>query len=406
MDSKSLCVAYVLRKFPVLSETFILNEILALELAGVKVYIFSLAPTRDQYFHERLVKLRAPVHYLPGLLEFKKYLKCVKKGLAKNPSARRVLFHSLLTLNVRYIWRYCQAMYISERSKYLHITNYHAHFANKTTTVARILSQLTNHPYSFTAHAFDIFTNLNRRVLTQKCSNASFVVTISKYNYDYLKNLMNEARCNLHLVRNGIDLHQFNQIPVKSPQATQLLAVSRLVEKKGIPDLVEACHLLMMRGIKYQCVIVGKGILKKSISERIRTLSLEKNVKLVGGLKIEDVKKYYDQSHIFVLPALVANDGNREGLPVSIIEALACGLPVVSTNIAGIPEAVKDNFNGLIVPSKNPEELANALELLLSDSHTYRRLQCNARSSILNEYDIHKTSQELINLFLNSQSSR
>jgi len=388
-------VGYVLRKFPVLSETFILTELLALEARGVPLHVFSLQRPNDPRFHEDLPRLKARVSYVPGPADLRRLLRH-HRPLVR--SRRHAYVRTLARLGVERppaLWSFLQSGYVANEVRRLGLRRLHAHFANEPTTVARLAASLAGVPFGFTAHATDIFkTSVDRRSLARTLASAEFVVTVSDFNREYLTRA---ARAPANIVRlyNGIDLERFS--PNGGPPAGpfRILSVARLVEKKGLPDLIEACRVLRDRGLSFQCDIVGKGVLRSPLAAQIKQAGLSAIVRLVGPLTQLEVRERYHRSHLYVLPAIVGSDGNREGLPVSVVEALASGLPVVTTPVTGIPEAVRHGHNGLLVPSGNAEALAAAIASVMSDPALYETLRANARPSVASTFDIRKTAAEL-----------
>lgn len=400
MTSKNGSVGYVLRKFPVLSETFILNEILALEAMGLEVHIFPLAPTRDPRFHDGLCRLRSTIHYVPGPLDMKTLWRHARRQARRSPGRyRRQLFKVLGTGRTQLWWRFLQASYVADRARRVGVRHLHAHFANRSATVAHQASRLLDIPFSFTAHAFDMYRDADDRVLARKLADARFAVTVSQYNVDHLQTLSNGRPGRIELVRNGIDMDRFSP-PPSSPNGTfTILAVSRLVEKKGLPLLIEACRLLRDRGLEFRCEIVGKGAQRALLDQQVREGNLRDHVHLIGPLTQQEIVGRYHSAHVLVLPCIVGSDGNREGLPVSIVEALACGVPVVSTPITGIPEAVRDGVNGLIVPEGDAGAVADAIAALMRDPDLRTRLSAAARSSVRTTFDQQHTAKQLYELF-------
>lgn len=394
-------IGYVLRKFPVLSETFILNEILALEARGLAIHIFSLGPPRDPKFHEGVTRLRAPIVYLPGLADYRALLRYVRAAANRyGGSFRRELLSVLFSGKPKLVWRFLQAAYIAERAARLGIGRFHAHFANRSTTVARLASRIGEIPYSFTAHAFDIYrADVSPRILRRKITDADFVIAISESNEKLLAEVADGAGQKIRLLHNGIDLATFVPEPGPHRSSFSILCVARLVEKKGLPHLVEACGHLRDRGLGFRCQIVGRGNLRPLVTGMIRELRLEKHVRLRGAVRQGEVPDLYRAADVCVLPAIVASDGNREGLPVSIVEALACGLPVVATPVSGIAEVVRHDHNGLLVPPGDSSALADALERLITDPGLCARLRSNARASVVTDFDIRRTSRSLEQLF-------
>jgi colanic acid/amylovoran biosynthesis glycosyltransferase len=394
--SRKRCVGYVLRKFPVLSETFILNEILALEARGVEVHVFPLAPTRDPRFHEGVARMKATIHYVPGISETKTLVHHARRLRRRNPKLfRGQLLRALATGRPTHLWRFLQASYVAERARRVGVTHLHAHFANDPATIARQAARLIDVPFSFTAHAFDIYRDVDAGVLSGKIRDARFTVTVSRYNVDFLRSVANGGAGRIELIRNGIDLGRFTPAEQQPDGPFSILAVARLVEKKGLALLIEACRILRDRGLDFRCEIVGKGAQKAHLEQLIREWDLRDRVKLAGALPQQEIVQRYHRAHVLVLPCVVGKDGNRDGLPVSIVEALACGVPVISTDVTGIPEAVHHGRNGLIVPSGDVTELAAAIERLMRDPALLSSLRAGARPSVEEEFDERCTAARL-----------
>ena len=393
-------VGYVLRKFPVLSETFILNEILALESRGIDVHVFALAPSRDPRFHEGVGRLKATIHHVPGPADLRALLSHARRQARRGGRRyRRQLVKVLATGRPKLLWRLLQASYVADRARRLGIKHLHAHFANHPATVARQASALLGIPFSFTAHAYDVYRNAEQRVIAAKMCDARFTITISEYNASFLRSLANGRQPRVELVRNGIDMVRFSPPPDRPHGPFTILAVARLVEKKGLPLLLEACRNLRDRGLAFRCEIVGKGAQQPLLDGLIRQWDLGDRITLVGALAQQEIVDRYRRAHVVVLPCIVGPDGNRDGLPVSIVEALACGLPVISTPVTGIPEVVDHEVNGLLVPPGDVPALTDAIERLMRDATLWSRLSTNARTSVRQEFDQKMTVARLCTLF-------
>ncbi|MDH3285411.1 MAG: glycosyltransferase, partial [Acidobacteriota bacterium] len=318
---------------------------------------------------------------------------------------RRTLARVLSTGRPSLLMRFLQAGYVAERAARLGVQHFHAHFATRATTAALLASSISGIPYSFTAHAFDIYrSSVRPQVLSDKIRNASFVVTISEANREYLKGVANGSAANVALVRNGIDLQRFRPNGATADPPFTVLSVARLVEKKGLPVLVAACRILRDRGVSFRCQIIGRGRQRPQLLDLIDRWDLRRTVRLLGGRRQGEVLEFYRSAHAYVLPSIVGGDGNKEGLPVSIVEALACGLPVVSTPIAGIPEVVTHGTNGLLVPPGDAAALADALQRIITDRATYDRLRNNARRTVEKSFDTGQTSKDLHELFLGASA--
>jgi glycosyltransferase involved in cell wall biosynthesis len=395
-----LAVGYVLKRFPVLSETFILNEILALEARGVGVHIFSLERPNDPRFHDDLPKLKARVSYVPDIFDLprlRQHNKRLRKSCGK--AYYRAFRYALARMRPALLWRFLQAGYVANEARRLKVRQLHAHFANRPATVAFFASRITGIPFSFTAHAMDIFKEtVSVRALRRKIEAARFVVAVSEFNKAYLEDRMKGRPARIVRLYNGINLDRFAPNSTLPPPPFTILSVARLVEKKGLPVLIEACRLLRERQVPFRCWIAGKGRQRPELEDLIQRWSLRDEVRLLGPLTQMEVLKRYHASHVYSLPCIVGPDGNRDGLPVSIVEALACGLPVVTTPVTGIPEVVRDRHNGLIVPSDNAAALADAIESLARDGDLYAKLRENARASVASTFDLRETAAALHDL--------
>jgi colanic acid/amylovoran biosynthesis glycosyltransferase len=387
-------VAYVVKRYPRFSETFIVNEILAHEKAGLELEIVSLYPPNDTHFQNLLSRVRAPVTYLSaaGLkaIEFWHALKqasCVVPGLYSRLSYSQYEEPSEVY----------QAALLSKLVREKNINHLHAHFASTATSVARLASYFADVPYSFTAHAKDIFhESIQPNELSQKLLDASAVVTVSDYNVKFLQE--NYMAKRVHRIYNGLDLETFSfEAPVQ--RFPLIVGVGRLVEKKGFMDLLESCAILAKRGLRFHCEIIGDGEERALLQGRIRDLTLENHVQLLGARPQQEVIAKIQAASVFALPCIVGEDGNRDGLPTVLLEAMALGTACVSTDITGIPEILHHEETGLQVPQREPLALANALERLLTDSELRLRLAVNARGLIEKDFDIERNAAKLREVF-------
>jgi glycosyltransferase involved in cell wall biosynthesis len=396
-----LRVGYIVRRFPVLSETFVLNEILDIEDQGASVEIFSLLQPRDPRFHPGVARIRGSIRYLPGLVHFQDLWRYNRRAAERFGSRYwQMLGYCASRFKISLLWRFFEAAYVAERAADRKLSHLHAHFANRTATVAKLAADLAGISYSFTAHAFDIYkSTVDRRVLAAKIRQAAFVVAVSEVGRRDLAELSPDSESRIHRIYNGIDLQRFSAQDRPVGRRPTILSVARLQEKKGLADLVEACGLLKSRGIDFRCRIVGQGRLRPALKAQIESLDLEREVKLVGVMGQDEIISEYATADIFVLPCVVGADGNRDGLPVSIVEAQASGLPVVTTAVSGTIEAVDDRTNGVIIPQRSPELLAARLRELIEHPERRRALGRAARASAESRFDRRETSAQLCRLF-------
>ncbi|MBX3279757.1 MAG: glycosyltransferase family 4 protein [Acidobacteria bacterium] len=420
-------IGYVLKGYPRTSETFIANEIHLLEEAGRRLVIFSLKRLEGQKRHAVVDRIKAPVIYLPEAepMTGSRKFTWLRRNLPGFVSDHRSLFLRrpavyLRTLvealrmgrryrgDRRFKWSYLKeflqagsiARFVLGSGRIAHL---HAHFCHTTATVTMLASRLAGVPFSFTAHAKDIYReDMNPGdLLTVKLRNAQFAVTCTRANREYLDRL-HPAPTPLHAIYHGIDLSLFapERRDVERDDPPLILSVGRLVEKKGFDYLVEACALLRERGRRFQCLIVGgKDEHAAVIEALIRRLDLGGIVTLQGAVTQEQLLRIYRRAAVFALPCRVMDNGDRDGIPNVLVEAMAMELPVVSTPISGIPELIESGVNGLLVEEKNACELAAGLERLLADEELGRRLGREGRMRVAEDFDAQRNIGALNALF-------
>jgi colanic acid/amylovoran biosynthesis glycosyltransferase len=368
-------IAYVCKMYPRFSETFIVSEVLAREAQGEDIEIVSLRPPADGRFHATLAAVRAAVHYLDAGTPRSKDL---WSQLRTVPSSADVA--ELLRAEVRDA---AQAIELAALVRARSITHLHAHFGSVATTVARLAARLSGITYSFTAHAKDIFhEEVDDADLAAKLRDAHHVVTVSDYNLDHLRGRFGSAAARVRRVYNGLDLDAFARSSTPVEPTTDVVAVGRLVEKKGFDVLVEACAIARDRGRQLRCRIIGTGAEGPRLQQLLEHLGLEGCVQLVGALPQEGVRDELRRATVMAAPCVVGGDGNADGLPTVLLEAMALGTAVVSTPVTGIPEAVHDGVTGRLVPERAPVALADTLLALLEAPHEREQLTVAARRHV------------------------
>jgi colanic acid/amylovoran biosynthesis glycosyltransferase len=390
-------VAYILKMYPRFSETFILNELLELERQGVTLRIFSLREPDDGIFHGEVALVRGDVTYI----QWRRVLTVARahaRVFRRSPARyARTLLLALRRRRVTSVKYFVKAGVIADHVQREGIGHVHAHFASSAASVALDVHRLTGVPYSVTAHAKDIYRHdLDLDYLRAKLDQARFAVTVSDYNRDHLSRL--GAR-NVVRIYNGIDLRRFAPNGGSADEPPLVLAVGRLVEKKGFDVLIRACGLLRADGVRFRCRIVGKGELEDALQTLIAALDLEQHVELLGPLPREQLLELFPRASVVAAPCLVGSDGNRDGLPTVLTEALALKIPVVATPVTGIPELVEDGRTGLIVPERDPAALAAAIRRLIHEPETARRLAEAGRARVERDFDLHVNVRELRTLF-------
>ena len=396
-------IGYVLKMYPRFSETFIVSELLAHEEAGTDIEIFSLRHAIDGRFHETLARVRAPVTYLPH-----SGLKAVElwETIATTHHALPGFWTAFEAANGEDVRDVYQALLLARMVRERGITHLHAHFGSLATTVARLAACFARVPYSFTAHAKDLFhESVQPDDLRRKLNNAAAVVTVSDYNVSYLQEHFGPAARRVHRIYNGLDLQHFAYAaPAERP--ARIVAVGRLIEKKGFGDLVDACAILKRRQRAFRCEIVGAGLLEAELQAQIKALGLADCVEMLGPRPQGEVIALMRAAAVFAAPCVVGEDGNRDGLPTVLLEAMALGTPCVSTDVTGIPEVITDGETGLMVSQNNPAALADAIERLLDHSDLRVHLATNARRLIEDRFDIHRNAAHIRALWAQARQDR
>lgn len=412
----TLRVGYLLRSYPRLSQTFILNEVLALEKLGVQVHIFAVTHPHEPIVQAQVAEVQAPVTYLEGaqrrrwwVILWEQLVTLLWTPYRYLSTLAYLLYHHEFdegyTASSRFVC-FLQAVYLAAilrqaRQQGNPIAHLHAHFAHDPTLIAHLVQRLTGISFTFTAHARDIY-QIPKRVLGERIRAAGAVVTCCATNIDYLKAAVTPAdHAKLRVIHNGVNLHEF-----QPPSATHnadaiplILSASRLVEKKGYPDLLHAYQQLKAAGYRFRSLIYGDGPLQKPLAALIDDLGLQQEVQLVGACTQQELRHVLTQADIFALTPFVTADGDRDGVPTVLVEAMACGKPVVSTTVVGVPELVTHEVNGLLTAPHNVAGITTALATLLDDAAKRRQLGYAARDTVVNHFDLHAGAVQLAQLY-------
>ena len=369
-------VAFVLKGYPRLSETFITQEILALEARGLRLHIVSLRHPTESSVHPVHDRVRAPVTYLPEYLHeeparvfrawrqvrrWPRYGRTVRlwlRDLARDPTRNRVR-------------RFGQAVVMAHELP-PEVTHLHAHFLHTPASVARYAAHLTGRKWTGSAHAKDIWTT-PRWEKREKLHDAEWVVTCTAVNHEELDAF---APGKVELVRHGLDLTEFPPPPSLAegkPPVLTILSVGRAVEKKGYPDLIAALAR-MPDAPAWRFVHVGGGPLIADLHRLAERAGIADRTEWVGAIARPELLARLRAADLFVLASRVARDGDRDGLPNVLLEAQSQGLPCVATRVSAIPELIEDGVNGILSPPGDPGALAAEIERLLRDATLRRRL--------------------------------
>jgi colanic acid/amylovoran biosynthesis glycosyltransferase len=392
-------VGYVLKRYPRISETFVANELLELERLGERLTVFAVSRPEEPFTHRFVRDLSAEVVYLPHRpwREPARVARALWRVVRSHGrgwlGAAR---YSLWPPRRKGLRRLLQATVLRAEMERAGIDHAHAHFATAAARLANLAWRMGGPSYSVTVHAKDIY---HREVrldhLRDKLSPARFVATVSGANRSYLEQLDLNGR--LRVVPNSVDLRRLGPARSAPGEPGLVLSVARLVEKKGLPDLVAACGLLALRGESPRLEIVGDGPLRGRLERAAARIGVDARFR--GALPQEEVLELMRRAAVFCLPCVVAADGDRDGLPTSVLEAMALGVPVVTTAVNGLAEAVLHERTGLVVPQGDPSALADAIQRLLTDPVLAARLAVGGRRRVERKFSLERSATLLRSLF-------
>ncbi len=385
-------LGYLFERFPAFTQTFCARELSELYRQGTTPPVFSIRrPAEDRPPNIALENIL--IYYLPDTnsLEFKIRTKLISPRLRSLWSGSG---------DIRDKARFREAVYLGSKLREARVSHLHVHFAGLASRTAWWIKRLFDITYSFTGHANDIFCPKpdQRVTLSDLVSEASFVVTVSDFSANWLRRDFPEAAGKVYRVYNGLDLSAFRPA-TRVVKPVRLLSIGRLIEKKGFAFLVEACHRLHSSGIDFVCEIVGEGPERGRLEELIQAYQLSDRVRLTGSMPQTEIADLLARSSIFVFPAIHDRSGDSDNLPTVLIEAMASGLPVIATEIAGIPEIVKNNENGILVQEKDTAQLANAMRVLASNQHLLEQYGSMSRRIAAEKFALSNTVGELKSLF-------
>ena len=402
----------ILKGYPRISETFISNEILLLENLGFPIHLFSMRKPRENFTHKSVSRIQAGVDYLPETLlrplPRLMYHNCLLA--ARIPQAYAGAFkiaiqRFLRTRKVATLKHLFQAGYLVHHLlPGLKIAHLHAHFAHSPASVAMFASILSGLPFSFTAHAKDIYTS-DPRQLRDKLVRTRFAVTCTEYNRRFLMGLSDTHAGRIHRIYHGIDTTLFSLSPhgcARAEKPYQILTVARLTAKKGLPTVYRALKVLLEKGIPFKHTLIGDGEQRRKVLRLIRKLGLGATTCWLGTQPHDVVLNHYRQAHLFVLGCEVAANGDRDGIPNVLLESMAMGVPVVATHISAIPELVETGKTGLLVAPGQPQQLAEAMLRMLSDDALRSRVIPAAKKRVLQDFDNKVLIKKLAAIFINA----
>jgi colanic acid/amylovoran biosynthesis glycosyltransferase len=402
-------LAVIVSRFPKLTETFVLHEVLELKRLGVQVEVLPLRHHREAVVHPELQELVAAAHYRSPFsarlwLDNAYYL-------SRRPGRYlRTLFRL-----IKSSWRspnylagvlvfFPKAVSFARLADRVGVQHVHAHFANHPAAVALAMNGLTGCSFSFTARGSDI--HVDRTMLEDKVEAAVFAVTVSEYNKQLIVSTCGAASAGkIHVVYGGIDTDLFSPALTDEDGGTfRIVCVGRFEEVKGHSQLLEACGMLAEQEIPFSCHLLGDGELRSKLERQVVRLGLEDRVTFHGNRTQSEIATALRSASVCVLATVPTANGKREGIPNVLKEAMACGVPVLSSRVSGIPELVDDGISGILVAPRDPAALAQALILLAGDSELRARMGRAGRERIERQFDLRSSSRCRAELFFGARS--
>jgi colanic acid/amylovoran biosynthesis glycosyltransferase len=387
--------AYLFERFPSFGQTFCYREVAELARQGIAPPIFSIRNPKDEPPQDWDARIVKRVHYLP---DEKELLDSVWRA-----SPKRKLNPEIVAALDEWgrrpdFLRLYQAAYVGLRLQEMGIGHVHAHFMGMAARTAFWIHKFFPVTFSFTAHANDIFAPRNFEIGFDKLVNAArAIVTVSDYAKKFLQERFPECADRVHRIYNGLNLVEFGRADFSSAPPL-ILAVGRLIAKKGFADLIRACGLIAERGKSFRCEIIGEGPLENELRAQIERLNLQDRVALPGAKPQLEVRQRLAAANVFALPSIIDSDGGMDNLPTVIMEAMATGLPVVSTTIGGIPEMVVENETGFLVQPGDASALASRIEKLADDRALAQTLGRAGYQRAQELFSIDKNVRELCTL--------
>ncbi len=384
--------AYLFERFPSFGQTFCYREVAELSRQGITPPIFSIRNPKDEPAQDWDARVIQRVHYLP---EEKELLEDVRRACKKGKLTAEIIDALDKWGRRTDFLRLYQAVYVGLRLQEMGISHVHAHFTGMAARTAFWVHRFFPVTFSFTAHANDIFAPRNFEIgLDKLVDTARAIVTVSDFAKKFLQERFPERADRMRRIYNGLNLAEFGRADFSSSPPL-ILAVGRLIAKKGFADLICACGLIAERGKSFRCEIIGEGPLENELRGQIERLNLQNRVALSSAKPQREVRQRLAAANVFVLPSIIDPEGGMDNLPTVIMEAMATALPVVSTNIGGIPEMVIENETGFLLEPADASALADAIEKVIDDRLLAQRLGHAGYQRAHELFSIEKNVREL-----------
>jgi colanic acid/amylovoran biosynthesis glycosyltransferase len=392
-------------RFPTVTETFILREMIEMERQAQPVRLVPMLRENPPVVHAEAKPWTGRAlytTYLSGAIALANLRMLLRRPITYLSLLARLKIGTILkpATFVRTLAIFPKSVYLAQELQREGLKHIHAHYATHPATMALIIAALSDITFSFTVHAHDI--QVDRSLLRWKLRETRFVRSISDYNKRFLERLYPEETRGgkIMVVHVGIEPSTYEEssrklVPIVSGMP-KILCVAAHRPYKGLPVLIEACRILRDQGVAFHCDVVGHGPMRAELERMIAEKNLGDVFVLAGPRPQDEVARMMAEATLFVLPSIIASDGQMEGIPVALMEAMASGRAVVSTAISGIPELVEHGTNGLLVQPGDAEALANAMKALLEDPQRAREMGVRGQQKVRAEFTIQDCVAQLV----------
>jgi glycosyltransferase involved in cell wall biosynthesis len=397
-----LRLVYVVGTYPTLTITFIDREIKILRQLGADIQVLAVrSPGADTLLSAGQIELGQGVIYLLPLRDVGAILCHVYFAFARPATYFATLIYLLTRPHPsskavsKTLLHFAEGVYAAYLLRHRDLHGLHAHFIDRAATIALVVGRLLGKPYTLSIHAGpDVF--VERVLLREKISEARLAATCTAYNKSFLESILGlELGQKIVCIHHGLELKIYQPGPLNSGSRPQILSIGQLVDRKGFDHLIRACRHLKDRGYEFMCHIVGEGPRRRDLTSLINELQLGSTVFLRGALPHEQVIEIYRQATVFVLPCVRSSTGSVDGIPNVVAEAMAMRVPVIASDISGIPELVQDGVNGILTPPEDDAALVAAISRVLDDDTLRNRLAQNGRQSVEENFDAERNVWQL-----------
>ncbi|SFH45343.1 Glycosyltransferase involved in cell wall bisynthesis [Halorubrum aquaticum] len=393
-----LGILYYVGTYPMLSESFIINEIHELKKRGHNVAVFALAKSNESITHEKHRKIDIPTYY--GEISYSDFHQLAsRKILNMTFNSPRHVFKSSFSIK-----RVLHTLLLGKKcSDFIEKLDFeidviHGHFAKETRLGEIHAAKYHDKPCVVTAHAVEIFKELDNRQIKEICDAMNQVIVPTRYNKQYLRNQVGiQNSISVIPATTEVDKFKYNGCKINN----RILTVGRLVEKKGYKYAINSIERLVSNGYDLEYHIIGDGEDKQKLRNQINEYGIQDNVSILGNVSDERLRSEFNEANIFVLPCVVAKDGDRDAMPVVLKEAMASRTACISTTISGIPELITNEDNGILVPPRNTNALTEAIEDLLTNPDKVDQISKKGQETVEEQFDISDSVDLLVNVFKN-----